>query len=215
MGGLDGRRFTPPRRHRASPVVAVFVSGSGSNLQAIIDAKIEPANLAVVLSNKHDAYAIERAKKHKISVEIVNHKDFETREGFEKEIIKRLDKYSIELIVLAGFMRVLTPYFVGKFKNRIINLHPALLPSFPGMHAAKQALDYGVKYAGCTVHFVDECVDTGAIIIQAVVPVENDDTEDTLLEKIHKEEHRIYPEAVKLFCEHRLHIEGRRVFIRS
>ncbi len=195
--------------------VAVFVSGSGSNLQAIIDAKIEPANLAVVLSNKHDAYAIERAKKHKISVEIVNHKDFETREGFEKEIIKRLDKYSIELIVLAGFMRVLTPYFVGKFKNRIINLHPALLPSFPGMHAAKQALDYGVKYAGCTVHFVDECVDTGAIIIQAVVPVENDDTEDTLLEKIHKEEHRIYPEAVKLFCEHRLHIEGRRVFIRS
>ena len=195
--------------------VAVFVSGSGSNLQAIIDAKIEPANLAVVLSNKHDAYAIERAKKHKISVEIVNHKDFETREGFEKEIIKRLDKYSIELIVLAGFMRVLTPYFVGKFKNRIINLHPALLPSFPGMHAAKQALDYGVKYAGCTVHFVDECVDTGAIIIQAVVPVENDDTEDTLLEKIHKEEHRIYPEAVKLFCEHRLHIEGRRVFIGS
>lgn len=195
--------------------VAVFVSGSGSNLQAIIDAKIEPANLAVVLSNKHDAYAIERAKKHKISVEIVNHKDFETREGFEKEIIKRLDKYGIELIVLAGFMRVLTPYFVGKFKNRIINLHPALLPSFPGMHAAKQALDYGVKYAGCTVHFVDECVDTGAIIIQAVVPVENDDTEDTLLEKIHKEEHRIYPEAVKLFCEHRLHIEGRRVFIRS
>jgi len=195
--------------------VAVFVSGSGSNLQAIIDAKIEPANLAVVLSNKHDAYAIERAKKHKISVEIVNHKDFETREGFEKEIIKRLDKYGIELIVLAGFMRVLTPYFVGKFKNRIINLHPALLPSFPGMHAAKQALDYGVKYAGCTVHFVDECVDTGAIIIQAVVPVENDDTEDTLLEKIHKEEHRIYPEAVKLFCEHRLHIEGRRVFIGS
>jgi len=195
--------------------VAVFVSGSGSNLQAIIDAKIEPANLAVVLSNKHDAYAIERAKKHRISVEIVNHKDFETREDFEKEIIKRLDKYSIELIVLAGFMRVLTPYFVGKFKNRIINLHPALLPSFPGMHAAKQALDYGVKYAGCTVHFVDECVDTGAIIIQAVVPVENDDTEDTLLEKIHKEEHRIYPEAVKLFCEHRLHIEGRRVFIGS
>ena len=195
--------------------VAVFVSGSGSNLQAIIDAKIEPANLAVVLSNKHDAYAIERAKKHKISVEIVNHKDFETREGFEKEIIKRLDKYGIELIVLAGFMRVLTPYFVGKFKNRIINLHPALLPSFPGMHAAKQALDYGVKYAGCTVHSVDDSVDTGAIIIQAVVPVENDDTEDTLLEKIHKEEHRIYPEAVKLFCEHRLHIEGRRVFIRS
>jgi len=193
--------------------VAVFVSGSGTNFQAIIDAKIEAANLAVLVCNKPDAYAIKRAENHEIPVELVNHKDFETREDFETEIIKRLDPYEIELVVLAGFMRVLTPFFVGRFKNRIINLHPALLPSFPGMHAARQALDYGAKVTGCTVHFVDEGVDTGPIILQAVVPITDDDTEETLLEKIHKEEHRIYPEAVRLFCERSLTIEGRRVII--
>ena len=112
-------------------------------------------------------------------------------------------------------MRILSPEFIKKYKNCILNIHPAILPSFPGQDAQTHAVESGVRYSGCTVHFVDECIDTGAIIIQAVVPVENDDTEDTLLEKIHEEEHRIYPEAVKLFCEHRLHIEGRRVFIRS
>lgn len=194
--------------------VAVFVSGSGTNLQAIIDSNIEAANLAVVISNKPDAYAIERAKNHDIPVEVVSHKEFDTREDFEAEIIGRLEKYNIELVVLAGFMRVLTPFFVGRFKNRIVNLHPALLPSFPGIHAAKQALDYGAKVTGCTVHFVDEGVDTGPIILQAVVPIDDSDTEDTLLEKIHKEEHRIFPEAVKLFCEGRITIEGRRVLIK-
>lgn len=193
--------------------VAVFVSGSGTNLQAIIDARIEAANLAVVVCNKPEAYAIERAKKNNIPIELVNHKDFETREDFEKEIISRLEKYNIELVVLAGFMRVLTPYFVRQFKYRIINLHPALLPSFPGINSAKQALDYGVKFTGCTVHFVDEGVDTGPIIIQAVVSISEEDTEETLLEKIHKEEHRIFPEAVRLLCEGRLRIDGRRVFI--
>lgn len=193
--------------------IAVFVSGSGTNLQAIIDAKIELANLAVVVCNKPDAYAITRAEKNNIPVELVNHKDFETREDFEKEIIGRIDKYNIKLIVLAGFMRVLSPYLVRKFKNRIINLHPALLPSFPGIRAAKRALDYGVKYTGCTVHFVDEGVDTGPIILQSVVPIADDDTEETLLEKLHREEHRIYPEAVRLFCEGRLGIKGRRVFL--
>ena len=193
--------------------VAVFVSGSGTNLQAIIDANIEAANIAVVLSNKPDAYALERALKHNIPVEVVDHKEFESREDFEAEIILRLEEYDIELVVLAGFMRILTSFFVGKFKNRIINLHPALLPSFPGIHSAKQALDYGVKVTGCTVHFVDDGVDTGPIILQATVPVEDADTEDTLLEKIHMEEHRIFPEAVKLFCEKRLKIDGRRVYI--
>jgi len=193
--------------------IAVFVSGSGTNLQAIIDAKIELANLAVVVCNKPDAYAITRAEKNNIPVELVNHKDFETREDFEKEIIGRIDKYNIKLIVLAGFMRVLSPYLVRKFKNRIINLHPALLPSFPGIRAAKLALDYGVKYTGCTVHFVDEGVDTGPIILQSVVSIADDDTEETLLEKLHREEHRIYPEAVRLFCEGRLGIKGRRVFL--
>jgi len=193
--------------------IAVFVSGSGTNLQAIIDANIESANLAVVVCNKPDAYAITRAEKNNIPVELVNHKDFETREDFEKEIIGRIDKYNIKLIVLAGFMRVLSPYLLKKFKNRIINLHPALLPSFPGMRVVKQALDYGVKYTGCTVHFVDEGVDTGPIILQSVVPITDDDTEETLLEKIHREEHSIYPEAVRLFCEGRLEIKGRRVFL--
>lgn len=194
--------------------VAVFVSGSGTNLQAIIDAKIEAANLAVVLSNKPDAYALERAVKHNIPIEVVDHKEFDSREEFEAEIIKRLEKYDIELVVLAGFMRILTPFFVGKYKQRIINLHPALLPSFPGVNSAKQALDYGVKVTGCTVHFVDDGVDTGPIILQATVPVEDSDTEDTLLEKIHGEEHRIFPEAVKLFCEGRLSVNGRRVSIK-
>ena len=194
--------------------VAVFVSGSGTNFQAIIDANIEAANLAVLVCNKPDAYAIKRAENHSIPVELVSHKDFETREGFEAEIINRLSRYDVELVVLAGFMRVLTPFFVGRFKNRIINLHPALLPSFPGMHAARQALDYGVRVTGCTVHFVDDGVDTGPIILQAVVPIADDDTEELLLEKIHREEHRVYPEAVRLFCEGKISINGRRVYIK-
>ena len=194
--------------------VAVFVSGSGTNLQAIIDANIEAANIAVVLSNKPDAYALERALNHNIPVEVVDHKEYESRETFEEEIIERLKQYSIDLVVLAGFMRILTSYFVNSYKHRIINLHPALLPSFPGIHTAKQALDYGVKITGVTVHFVDDGVDTGPIILQSVVPVDDNDTEETLLEKVHEEEHRIFPEAVKLFCEDRLSISGRKVIIK-
>lgn len=194
--------------------IAVFVSGSGTNLQAIIDAKIKSANLAIVLSNKPDAYALERALKHDIPVEVVDHKEFDTREAFEAELIERLKKYNVKLIVLAGFMRILTSFFVNNYKHRIINLHPALLPSFPGIHSAKQALDYGVKITGVTVHFVDDGVDTGPIILQSVVPIDDSDSEDSLLEKIHKEEHSIFPEAVKLFCEGRLSISGRKVIIK-
>ena len=194
--------------------IAVFVSGSGTNLQTIIDAQIKSANLAVVLSNKPDAYALERALKHNIPVEVVDHKEFDTREAFEAELIERLKKYNVKLIVLAGFMRILTSFFVNNYKHRIINLHPALLPSFPGIHSAKQALDYGVKITGVTVHFVDDGVDTGPIILQSVVPIDDLDSEDSLLEKIHKEEHRIFPEAVKLFCEGRLSISGRKVIIK-
>jgi len=189
--------------------VAVFVSGSGTNLQAIIDANIEAANLSVVLSNKPDAYALDRALKHEIPVEVVDHKEFNSREAFEAEILERLKKYNIELVVLAGFMRILTSFFVSHYKERIINLHPALLPSFPGVQSAKQALDYGVKFTGVTVHFVDDGVDTGPIILQSVVPIDDTDTEDTLLKKIHDEEHRIFPRVVKLFCEDRLTISGR------
>ncbi len=194
--------------------VAVFVSGSGTNLQSIIDANIESANIAVVLSNKPEAYALERALNHAIPVEVVDHKEYESREAFEAELIERLKNYNIDLIVLAGFMRILTSYFVNNYKHRIINLHPALLPSFPGMHSAKQAIDYGVKFTGVTIHFVDDGVDTGPIIIQSVVPVDDEDTEETLLNKIHAEEHRIFPEAVRLFCEDRLSINGRCVSIK-
>ncbi len=195
--------------------VAVFVSGSGTNLQAIIDSKISSAEIRVVLSNNPQAYAIERAKKHSIPVEVVDHRNFDTREDFEREIEKRLEKYDIDLIVLAGFMRVISPYLITRYKNRIINIHPSLLPSFPGLHAVKQALEYGVKFTGCTVHFVDEGVDTGPIIAQAVVAIDDQDTEDTLLDKVHKKEYRIYPEAIRLFCEDRLEIRGRRVYLKK
>jgi len=195
--------------------VGVFVSGSGSNLQALIDAKIPSVEIVVVVSNNPDAYAIERAKKNKIPVEVIDHRNYSSREDFEREIQKRLDRYKIDLIALAGFMRILTPLFIRNYKHRIMNLHPALLPSFPGTNAVMQALMYGVKFTGCTVHFVDEGVDTGPIILQAVVPIYDTDTEESLLERIHKEEHRIYPEAVRLFGEGKLRIEGRRVVIRN
>jgi len=193
--------------------VGILVSGNGSNLQAIIDEKIASCEIALVISNKPDVYAIKRAQSNNIPVEIINNKNFETRQEFERQLIKSLDNRGIELIVLAGFMRVLTPLFVRHYKNRIINIHPALLPSFPGVDAAKQALEYGVKYSGCTVHFVDDGVDTGPIVLQAIVSIEDSDTEQTLLERIHKEEHRVFPEAVRLFCEGKIKIEGRRVII--
>ncbi len=195
--------------------VAVLASGSGTNFQAIIDADIKAANIAVLVCNNPGAYAVKRAEKHGIPVELVDHKDFDTREGFERQVVTRLRKYEAGLVVLAGFMRVLTPFFVSRFKNRIINIHPALLPSFPGVHAARQAIDYGAKLTGCTVHFVDEGVDTGPIILQSAVPVEDNDTEDSLLSKIHTEEHRIFPQAVQLFCEGKLSIEGRKVIKRN
>jgi phosphoribosylglycinamide formyltransferase-1 len=195
--------------------LAVFVSGSGTNLQAIIDAKIWNVDIAVVLSNNPGVYALERAKKHCIPIEIVDHRNYQSREEYEREILMRLAPYNVDLIALAGFMRVLSPFFITSYKNRIINLHPALLPSFPGIHAAKQALDYGVKFTGCTVHFVDEGVDTGPIILQAAVPIYDTDTESSLLERINQEEHRIYPKAIRLFAEGKLKIKGRRVFIRD
>lgn len=195
--------------------VAVFISGSGTNLQAIIDAGIPNVEIAVVVSNNPNAYAIERARTHGIPVEVLDHKNYSSREDFDREVLRRLELYRVDLIALAGFMRILSPLFVRTYRNRIMNLHPALLPSFPGTHSARQALEYGVKFTGCTVHFVDEGVDTGPIILQAVVPIFDDDTEETLLERIHEEEHRIYPEAIRLFAEGRLRVEGRRVLIEN
>jgi len=197
------------------PVIAVLVSGSGSNLQAIIDAAERgeiPCRVGIVVSNKADAYGLVRAKKHGIPTEAVSHKDYPTREEFDARLVEILRKSGAELICLAGFMRVLTPVFVRAFPNRILNIHPALLPSFPGTHGPKQALEYGVRFSGCTVHFLDEGVDTGPIVVQGVVPVYDDDTEDTLAARILVQEHKIYPMAIRLFFQGRLRIEGRRVF---
>lgn len=182
--------------------IGILVSGSGSNLQSIID-NIEQgkltASISVVVSNIEEAFALERARRHNIPAIAINHRDFSTREDFEAELVAVLKSCQVDLVVLAGFMRVLSPYFIRSFPRRIINIHPALLPSFPGVHAQRQALDYGVKFTGCSVHFVDEGVDTGPIIIQAAVPVHDDDSESSLSERILREEHRILPEAINLY----------------
>lgn len=191
--------------------LAVFVSGSGTNLQAIIDAGIPNVEIVLVLSNNPGAYALERAKKHGIRTELADHRDYPGREEYEKRVLELLEPYEVDLIALAGFMRILSPRFVRAYKNRIVNIHPALLPSFPGMHAARQAIESGVKFSGCTVHFVDEGVDTGPIIFQAVVPVRDGDDEESLLERIHQEEYRIYPEALKFIASGKFRIEGKRV----
>lgn len=191
--------------------VAVFASGSGTNLQAIIDAEIQTIQIVLVFTNNPKAYAIERAKNHNIPVEVIDHKNYQTREEYEKHIIEVLDPYKLDLIVLAGFMRVLSPVLVRAYKNKIVNIHPALLPSFPGINSARQALEYGVKYTGVTVHFVDEGVDTGPIILQSIVEIEDKDTEESLLRKIHKVEHRIYPKAIELISSADIEVIGRRV----
>ncbi len=197
--------------------IGVLVSGRGSNLQALIDAvesKKINGRISVVISNKKDAFALERAGKHGIKTAVIDHKQYSGREEFEKEIVKCLDDNEVDLVCLAGFMRVLTSFFVSKYPNRIINIHPALLPSFPGVDAQKQAIDYGVKVSGCTVHFVDEGTDTGPIILQKIVRVLDTDNEHTLAEKILEEEHKAYAEAVALFCDDRIEIQGRRIFIK-
>lgn len=196
--------------------VGVLVSGRGSNLQAIIDSiEAEKMNtaIAVVISNVPGVQALERAKDHGIKTLVVDGKGFRDKSDYEKEVIRALDGEKVDLVCLAGYMRLLSPEFVRHFKGRIMNIHPALLPAFPGLHVQKQALEYGVKFSGCTVHFVDEGCDTGPIIIQAVVPVLDDDTEESLSARILEQEHRIYPEAIRLFSENKLRIEGRRVKI--
>jgi len=195
--------------------VAVFASGSGTNLQAIIDAEIQTIEIALVFSNNPDSYALMRAKNHNVPVEVIDHKNYKTREEYEKHIIKTLEPYNLDLIVLAGFMRILSKVFVGAYKDKIINIHPALLPSFPGINSAKQALEYGVKYTGVTVHFVDEGVDTGPIILQSIVEIEDEDTEDKLLHKIHEVEHLIYPKAIELVSSGEIEVIGRRVVKKS
>ncbi len=196
--------------------IAVLVSGRGSNLQAIIDS-IESgylkARISVVVSDVGDAYALLRAKKHGIEAVFVNPKKFASKELYEKEILGVLKTHDAKLVLLAGYMRILGKTLLEAYKNRILNIHPALLPAFSGLHAQKQAFDHSVKVAGCTVHFVDETLDGGPIILQRCVEVKEDDTEETLADRILEQEHKIYPEAVKLFIENRLRIEGRKVKI--
>lgn len=196
--------------------IGVLVSGNGSNLQAIID-RIEDGYLrgavVCVISNKADAFALERARRHGIPAVVLDHKSYAGREAYDEALVGILRDYGVELVVLAGFMRIITPVLLAAFSAAVMNIHPALLPAFPGLHAQRQALDYGVKVSGCTVHFVDEGTDTGPIIIQAPVPVFAEDSEESLSKRIQVEEHRIYPEAVKLFAERRLNISGRRVEI--
>jgi phosphoribosylglycinamide formyltransferase-1 len=192
--------------------LGILLSGRGSNFDAIarnVQAGKIPAEIAVVISNKADALGLARAKEMGLNARFIPSKGRE-REDFEREVVGVLHEFEVDLVCLAGFMRVLTPYFIREFRGRILNIHPALLPCFPGVEAQKQALDYGVKYTGCTVHIVDEGVDTGPIVCQAVVPILDDDTVETLAARILKEEHRIYSEAVCLLVEDKVRFEGRR-----
>ena len=190
--------------------IGVLISGRGSNLQALIDAGL---NITVVISDKADALGLERARKHKIDAVHIDPKPFKDKSTYELEIVKVLQKHDVGLVCLAGYMRIVGPVLLEHFKGKMINIHPALLPSFPGLHGQKQALDHGVKISGVTVHFVDEGCDTGPIIIQAAVPVLDNDSEETLSARILEQEHLLYPKAVKLFVEGKLKIEGGRVKI--
>lgn len=194
--------------------IGILASGRGSNLQAIIDAveagKIS-ATITIVISDNSDAFCLVRAQRHGITSIFLDPKESMTREEYDRRIVEHLEKEGVELVVLAGFMRILSPYFIKAYKHRIINIHPALLPSFPGLHGQRQAVDYGVKVSGATVHFVDEGCDTGPIILQVAVPVEDDDTEETLSARILKEEHKIYPQAIQLYAEGKLEVIGRKV----
>jgi len=203
---------SPKKRGR----IAVFLSGRGSNFRAIHDAilagKIN-ADIVLVFSNRQDAPGLAIARERGLETLFLNPKLYPTREDYDREILRELLKREVDLVCLAGYMRILTPVLCQAYRHRIMNIHPALLPSFPGLNAQRQALEWGVKYSGATVHFVSEEVDMGPIILQAVVPVLQDDTEESLAERILKEEHRIYPEAVRLFFEGKLEVRGRRVFI--
>ncbi len=196
--------------------IGVLVSGRGSNLQSIIDniknGYLDKIKIQVVISNNPNAFALKRAQKENIPTKIILPKNFNSREEYDIEIVKVLKKYNVDYVVLAGYMRILSPPFIKAFPNKIINIHPALLPSFPGLHAQRQALKYGVKFSGCTVHFVDEDVDTGPIIFQSVVPVFPDDDEETLSRRILKQEHYLLPKALKYLSEKKVVIKDRTVY---
>jgi phosphoribosylglycinamide formyltransferase 1 len=196
--------------------VAVLVSGHGSNLQALIDASASPdypAQIALVISNVPTAYALERARAAQLPTKVIDHRAFQRREDFERALLDGIAEHRAELVCLAGFMRILSPGFLRLFRGQILNIHPSLLPAFPGLHAPRQALNHGVKITGCTVHFVDEDTDNGPILVQAAVPVLPGDTEESLAARIHVEEHRIYPMAVRWVAAQLVAREGRRTMV--
>lgn len=196
--------------------LGVLASGGGTNLQSIIDRCHDgslDAEIAVVISNNPDAGALDRAARAGILTQCINHREFPSREDFDTAVVKALREAGVELVVLAGFMRIITQTFIDAFPERVINIHPALLPAFPGLHVQQQAIDYGARFSGCTVHFVDGGVDTGPILIQAVVPVFQDDSADTLAARILEQEHKIYPRAIQLIAENRVQINDRQVTI--
>jgi phosphoribosylglycinamide formyltransferase 1 len=194
--------------------IGVLLSGRGSNFEALADSvaagRIPGAEIAVVVSNREGAPGIEKAKERKIATRVIPSKGLE-REAYDRQVVAVLNEHKVDLVCLAGYMRLLSPFFVASFPNRILNIHPSLLPSFPGLESQRQALEYGVKFAGCTVHFVDENLDAGPIVLQATVPVRDEDTEETLASRILAEEHRIYTEAVRIVLEGKYKIAGRRV----
>ncbi len=197
--------------------VAIFLSGRGSNFMAIHDAIVAGtinAEIVLVFSNKKEAPGLKIAQERNLETLYLNPKEFPSKEAYDEAIMQEMQETNVDLICLAGYMKILTAPFCNAFKNRIINIHPALLPSFPGLHVQQKAIDWGVRYSGATVHFVTAEVDMGPIILQAVVPVLQDDTEETLSKRILEQEHKIYPETVKLYFEGRLEVRGRRVHIR-
>lgn len=194
--------------------IGVLLSGRGSNFEALADSvsngRVPNAEIAIVISNREGAPGIERAQARGIISRVIPSKGLE-REAYDRQVVAILLEHKVDLVCLAGYMRLLSPYFVAAFPQRILNIHPSLLPSFPGLESQRQALEYGVKFAGCSVHFVDENLDAGPIVLQAVVPVKDDDTVETLSERILREEHRIYSEAVRIVLEAKYKIEGRRM----
>ncbi len=196
--------------------LGVLISGEGTNLQAIIDAAGRGelrADIRLVISNKANAYGLERARRAGITTQFIDHRRFASREEFDHNLVAVLNAHQIELVACAGFMRLLSQVMLNAFPNRIMNIHPALCPAFPGIDAQRAACDYGVRFSGCTVFFVADGVDDGPIIVQAVVPVRQNDDEHSLAERIRAAEHRIYPYAIRLFQEGRLEVRGRKVFV--
>ena len=201
-----------------SRTLGVLISGRGSNLQAILDAIAEgrlDARVGVVVSNQADAQGLERAEKAGVATAVLSHKDYHSREAFDEAVLARLKKHDVVVVCLAGFMRILSPVLVRAFPNRVLNIHPSLLPAFAGLHAQRQAVEHGAKVSGCTVHLVDEELDHGPILLQAPVPVEEGDSEESLSARILEREHTLYPEAIQLILEGKVRVDGRRALIQT